>query len=135
MAWWVLEPEAITIILGPIDLPVPHSGDLAASMPKHVFTFPEDRPMTGYNTEIFTMDGKTLPADGILLGFPDRQIYSDPVGFPVSTKEVYQMVLVHHRPLHFFDGDIRGMVNYLLSMTREPSPRVSDYTMVSSLQH
>ena len=296
-----LEPETVTITFGPMDLPVPHSGDLAASMPKHFFALPEDRYMIGYKTEIFTMDGKTLPqeylhhillldmdqesiscpgeplffagagmemqetrfprgygvkldpthklmalvafyhkaaptknamarftiytapkdqtiqpmevyqvgvnvvcyskfdqrpsnqsdegieikpgvqvmkeplkflvdgcvkfayphshngallialenqtrqktllrtvpdvmADGTLLGFSDRQIYSDPVGFPVSTKEDYQMVLVHHRPLHL-DGDIRGMGNYLLYMTREPCPRVGDHTMVSSLQH
>ena len=292
-----LEPETITITFGPLDLPVPHSGDLAASMPKHYFNLPEDRYMTGYKTEIFTMDGKALPqeylhhillldtdqesiscpgeplffagagmemqetrfpkgygvrldpthklmalvafyhkaaptknalarftiytapkgqsvqpmevyqvgvnvvcyskfdqrpsnqsdegiainpgvhvmteplkflvdgcvkfayphshngallialenqtqkktllrtvpdvtADGTLLGFPERQVYSDPVGFQVSTKEDYQMVLVHHRLLQV-DGDIRGMGNYLLYMTREACPTVSRQTMVS----
>ena len=291
-----LEPETITITFGPIDLPVPHSGDLAASMPKHIFNLPEDRYMTGFKTEIFTMDGKALPqeylhhillmdttqesiscpgeplffagagmemqetrfpkgygvkldtthklmalvafyhkaaptknalarftiytapqgetihpmevyqvgvnvvcyskfdqrpsnqsdegieinpgvqvmreplkflvdgcvkfayphahngalliamenqtrrktllrtvpdvtADGTLLGFPNRQVYSDPVGFQVSAKEDYQMVLVHHRPLEMA-GDIRGMGNYLLYMTREACPTVGDQTMV-----
>lgn len=283
-----LEPESITITFGPVDLPAPHGGDLAASMPKHFFHLPEDRYMTGYKTEIFSMEGKPLPqeylhhillldmdqesiscpgeplffagagmemqetrfpkgygvkldtthklmalvafyhkaaptknalarftiytapkdqpvhpmevyqvgvnivcyskfdqrppnqsdegieihpgvqvmteplkflvdgcvkfayphshngalliamenqtrrqtllrtvpdvaADGTLLGFPARQVYSDPVGFQVSTKEEYQMVLVHHRPLHK-EGDIRGMGNYLLYMTRDACP-------------
>ncbi len=283
-----LEPDSITITFGPIDLPVGHSGDLAASMPKHFFNLPEDRYMTGYKTEAFTKKGEVLPreylhhillldmdqdsiscpgeplffagagmemretrfpeghgvkldkthklmalvafyhkaaptkdamarftiftapkgkdvhpmqvyqvgvnvvcfskfdqrpanqsdegifiepgvqvmkeplkflvdgcvkyayphshngallialenrtknetllrtvpdvqADGTLIGFPDRQIYSDPIGFPVSTKEDYQMVLVHHRPLEQ-QGDIRGMGNYLLYMTQEACP-------------
>ena len=275
-----LDPEAVTVTFGPIDLPVHHSGDLAASMPKHFFTLPEDRYMTGYKTEVFTKEGKALPqaylhhillldmdqdsiscpgeplffagagmemretrfpagygvkldqthklmalvafyhkaaptkdamarftiytapkekkvhpmevyqvgvnvvcysqfdqrpanqsdegiaiepgvqvikeplkflvggcvkfayphghngallialenrtrqqtllrtvpdvlSDGTLLGFPDRQVYSDPKGFPVSTTEEYEMVLVHHRPLEQ-QGDIRGMGNYLI---------------------
>jgi len=294
-----LEPEAITITFGPIDLPAPHSGDLAASMPKHFFTIPEDRYMTGYKTEIFTKNGKPLPreylhhillmdmdqesiscpgeplffagagmemretrfptghgvkldqthkllalvafyhkaaptkdamarftiytapkgeemhpmevyqvgvnvvcfskfdqrpanqsdegiaieagvqvmkeplkflvdgcvkfayphshngallialenrtrqqtllrtvpdvlADGTLLGFPDRQVYSDPIGFPVSTKEEYEMVLVHHRPLDQ-QGDVRGMGNYLLYMTREACPKKQDNITVASV--
>jgi len=294
-----LEPEAITITFGPIDLPAPHSGDLAASMPKHFFTIPEDRYMTGYKTEVFTKNGKPLPreylhhillmdmdqesiscpgeplffagagmemretrfptghgvkldqthkllalvafyhkaaptkdamarftiytapkgeemhpmevyqvgvnvvcfskfdqrpanqsdegiaieagvqvmkeplkflvdgcvkfayphshngallialenrtrqqtllrtvpdvlADGTLLGFPDRQVYSDPIGFPVSTKEEYEMVLVHHRPLDQ-QGDVRGMGNYLLYMTREACPKKQDNTTVASV--
>ncbi len=282
------QPQSVTITFGPIDLPVHHSGDLAASMPKHFFNLPEDRYMTGYKTEVLTKDGKSLPqeylhhillldtsqdsiscpgeplflagagmemretqfpanygvklnhthklmalvafyhkaaptkdamarftiytapkgaqmqpmlvyqvgvnvvcyskfdqrpanqsdegiaiepgvqvmkepvkflvngcvkfayphghngallialenhtrrqtllrtvpdvlADGTLLGFPDRQVYSDPTGFPVTTTDAYEMVLVHHRPLEQ-QGDIRGMGNYLLYMTKEPCP-------------
>ena len=293
-----LEPESIIITFGPIDLPVPHGGDLAASMPKHFFHLPEDRYMTGYKTEIFDGDGKPLPreylhhillldmdqesiscpgeplffagagmemretrfpkgfgvkldtthklmalvafyhkaaptphalarftiftapkgqsvhpmevyqvgvnivcyskfdqrpanqsdegiainpgvqvmteplkflvdgcvkfayphshngalliamenisrrqtllrtvpdvaADGTLLGFPQRQVYSDPLGFQVSSKEDYQMVLVHHRPLHKV-GDIRGMGNYLLYMTRDACPnRTTEQAMAA----
>ncbi len=280
--------DSIAITFGPLDLPAPHSGDLAASMPKHFFHLPEDRYMTGYKTEAFTQEGTPLPqeylhhillldmdqesiscpgeplffagagmemretrfpgghgvkldhthklmalvafyhkaaptknamarftiytapkgqtihplevyqvgvnvvcyskfdqrpanqsdegiainpgvqvmkeplkflvdgcvkfayphghngallialenhtrqqtllrtvpdvtSDGALLGFPDRQVYSDPVGFPISTKEEYEMVLIHHRPLQQ-QGDIRGMGNYLLYMTREACP-------------
>jgi len=293
-----LDPEAVTVTFGPIDLPVHHSGDLAASMPKHIFTLPEDRYMTGYKTEVFTKEGKALPqeylhhillldmdqdsiscpgeplffagagmemretrfptgygvkldqthklmalvafyhkaaptrdamarftiytapkekevhpmevyqvgvnvvcysqfdqrpanqsdegiaiepgvqvmkeplkflvggcvkfayphghngallialenrtrqqtllrtvpdvsSDGTLLGFPDRQVYSDPTGFPVSTTEEYEMVLVHHRPLEQ-QGDIRGMGNYLLYMTREACPDTQANTTVAS---
>lgn len=296
-----LEPESIIITFGPIDLPVPHGGDLAASMPKHLFHLPEDRYMTGYKTEIYTGNGKSLPqeylhhillldtdqesiscpgeplffagagmemqetrfpggygvkldrthqlmalvafyhkaaptkqayarftiytasknqfvqpmdvyqvgvnivcyskfdqrpanqsdegiaidpgvqvmteplrflvdgcvkyayphshngalliamenitrqqtllrtvpdvaADGTLIGFPPRQVYSDPVGFGVSSREDYQMVLVHHRPLHL-EGDIRGMGNYLLYMTREACPnRTTEQAMAAPLQ-
>ena len=294
-----LEPNSITITFGPIDLPVGHSGDLAASMPKHFFNLPEDRYMTGYKTEAFTKEGKELPReylhhillldmdqdsiscpgeplffagagmemretrfpvghgvkldhthklmalvafyhkaaptkdamarftiytapkgeelhqmqvyqvgvnvvcfskfdqrpanqsdegiaieagvhvikeplkflvdgcvkfayphshngallialenrtrkqtllrtvpdvllDGTLLGFPDRQVYSDPIGFPVSTKEEYEMVLVHHRPLEQ-QGDIRGMGNYLLYMTQESCPKADGTATLASI--
>ncbi len=293
-----LEPNAISITFGPIDLPAGHSGDLAASMPKHFFNLPEDRYMTGYKTEAFTKEGKALPReylhhillldmdqdsiscpgeplffagagmemretrfpvghgvkldqthklmalvafyhkaaptkdamarftiytaskekelnpmevyqvgvnvvcfskfdqrpanqsdegiaietgvhvikeplkflvdgcvkfayphghngallialenrtrqqtllrtvpdvlpDGTLMGFPDRQVYSDPIGFPVSTKEEYEMVLVHHRPLEQ-QGDIRGMGNYLLYMTRDSCPNTQATADVAS---
>ena len=298
-----LQPNSVTVTFGPIDLPVHHSGDLAASMPKHFFKLPEDRYMTGYATEVFTKEGKTLPqeylhhillldtnqdsiscpgeplffagagmemretrfpsgygvkldhthklmalvafyhkaaptkdamarftiytapkgeqmhpmevyqvgvnvvcyskfdqrpanqsdegiaiepgvhvmteplkflvdgcvkyayphghngallialenrtrqqtllrtvpdvlADGTLMGFPDRQVYSDPIGFPVTTTEEYEMVLVHHRPLEQ-QGDIRGMGNYLLYMTREacPTPEASDSVATAAEHH
>ena len=53
--------DTVTLTFGPIDLPSPHEGDLAASLPKHVFQLPEDTYMTGYKTEVFTKDGKALP--------------------------------------------------------------------------
>lgn len=58
-----VEPGKIVITFGPIDLPVHHSGDLAASIPKHFFTIPEDRFLIGYKSEVFTQDGTPLPAE------------------------------------------------------------------------
>ena len=80
---------------------------------------------------------RTVPdvlLDGTLVGFPDRQIYSNPVGFQVSTKEDYEMVLVHHRPLEQ-QGDIRGMGNYLLYMTQEACPTSQSTEAVASTAH
>ncbi len=77
---------------------------------------------------------RTVPdvlLDGTLVGFPDRQIYSNPVGFQVTTQEEYEMVLVHHRPLEQ-QGDIRGMGNYLLYMTQEACPKAADTGTVAS---
>lgn len=51
----------VTITFGPIDLPVGHAGDLAASMPKHVFELPEDMYLTGYKADVFLKDGTPLP--------------------------------------------------------------------------
>lgn len=279
-----LEDNTLTITFGPLDLPVGHSGDLAASMPKHFFHIPEDRYLVGYKSEVYTQAGQTLPneylhhillldmdqksiscpgeplffagagmelretkfppgygvkldrthklmalvafyhkaaptknamarftmylapkgerlhplevyqvgvnvvcfskfserpanqtdegiridpgvqvmsapltflvdgcvkfayphghdgvlmiglenqsagrtllrtvpmvgQDGSLIEFPDHQIYSDPQGFPVNTHDQYEMVLVHHRPLHQVE-EAFGMGNYLLYMTR-----------------
>lgn len=53
--------DTVTLTFGPIDLPSSHDGDLAASMPKHVFQLPEDMYMVGYKSEVFTKDGKPLP--------------------------------------------------------------------------
>ena len=50
-----------TITFGPIDLPSPHDGDLAASMPKHIFQLPKDRYLVGYKSAVFTKDGRPLP--------------------------------------------------------------------------
>ena len=53
--------EAVTLTFGPIDLPSSHDGELAASLPKHIFTLPEDKYMIGYKSEVFTKDGRALP--------------------------------------------------------------------------
>jgi len=53
--------KTVTVTFGPIDLPVPHSGDLAASMPRHIFELPEDVYMTGYKSSVYTQDGTQLP--------------------------------------------------------------------------
>jgi hypothetical protein len=63
---------------------------------------------------------RTVPKvtqDGTLIEFPLHQVYSDAQGFSVNTKEDYEMVLVHHRPLQQ-KSEAWGMGNYLLYMTR-----------------
>jgi len=63
---------------------------------------------------------RTVPKvkqDGTLIEFPPHQVYADAQGFPVNTKEDYEMVLVHHRPLQQKE-EAWGMGNYLLYMTR-----------------
>jgi len=54
------EADKITITFGPIDLPVGHSGDLAASMPKHFFSLPEDRHFVAFKSEVYTKEGTPL---------------------------------------------------------------------------
>jgi len=61
---------------------------------------------------------KTSP-DGALLAFLPHQVYKDPVGFSINTKDEYGMTMVYHRPLN----DLRhhfGMGNYLMYMTPGP---------------
>ena len=53
--------DSLTVTFGPIDLPVPHVGKLAASMPKHHFQLPKDMSMVGFKSDVFTKDGKKLP--------------------------------------------------------------------------
>ncbi len=56
-----LEDNILTLTFGPMDLPTGHDGDLAASIPKHIFQVVKDRHMVGYKSAIFTKDGKPLP--------------------------------------------------------------------------
>src|SRR5574338_328521 len=56
-----IENNVVTLTFGPVDLPSGHDGDLAASMPKHIFQLPRDMYMTGFKSEVFTKDGKQLP--------------------------------------------------------------------------
>ncbi|MFM8552745.1 MAG: hypothetical protein ACKOCD_10645 [Nitrospiraceae bacterium] len=56
-----LEGNTLTLTFGPMDLPTGHDGDLAASIPKHIFQVPKDRYLVGYKSAIFTKDGKPLP--------------------------------------------------------------------------
>lgn len=75
------EQDKIVITFGPIDLPVGHSGDLAASMPKHFFRLPEDRYLTGFKSEVLTKDGTPLPQEylhHILLVDMDQESISCP---------------------------------------------------------
>lgn len=53
--------DAVTLTFGPVDLPVEHAGELAASLPKHIFQLPEDKYMIGYKSEVFIADGQPLP--------------------------------------------------------------------------
>lgn len=52
-----LEGNTLTLTFGPMDLPTGHDGDLAASIPKHIFTLVKDRHMVGYKSAIYTKDG------------------------------------------------------------------------------
>ncbi|MBM4123866.1 MAG: hypothetical protein FJ246_02755 [Nitrospira sp.] len=56
-----LSGNTLTITYGPLDLPTGHDGELAASIPKHVFQVPQDRYLVGYKSAIFTKDGAPLP--------------------------------------------------------------------------
>src|SRR5215470_5346272 len=56
-----VKDNAVTLTFGPVDLPSGHDGDLAASMPKHVFQLPKDMYLVGYKSAVFTKDGKPLP--------------------------------------------------------------------------
>jgi hypothetical protein len=56
-----IKDNTVTLTFGPIDLPSGHDGDLAASMPKHVFQLPKDMYLVGYRSAVFTKDGKQLP--------------------------------------------------------------------------
>lgn len=53
--------NAVTVTFGPVDLPSAHDGELAASLPKHVFSLPEDMTMVGFRSSVFTKDGTPLP--------------------------------------------------------------------------
>lgn len=53
--------ESVTLTFGPIDLPSSHDGELAASMPKHIFQLPKDMYMVGFKSAVFTKEGKELP--------------------------------------------------------------------------
>ncbi|HET6674464.1 MAG TPA: hypothetical protein VFG71_03950, partial [Nitrospiraceae bacterium] len=56
-----IENNVVALTFGPVDLPSSHDGDLAASMPKHIFQLPRDMYMTGFKSEVFTKDGQQLP--------------------------------------------------------------------------
>ena len=53
--------DTVTLTFGPIDLPAGHAGELAASMPIHYFTVPEDRYVVGFHSSVQTPDGTNLP--------------------------------------------------------------------------
>ena len=53
--------NTVTVTFGPVDLPSAHDGELAASLPKHLFALPEDMMMVGYRSAVFTKDGTPLP--------------------------------------------------------------------------
>ena len=56
-----VQGNTVTLTFGPIDLPAAHDGDLAASMPKHIFELPKDMYLVGYKSAVFTKEGKSLP--------------------------------------------------------------------------
>jgi hypothetical protein len=56
-----MEGDTLTLTFGPVDLPTGHDGDLAASIPKHIFQLPKDRYLVRYKSAIFAKDGTPLP--------------------------------------------------------------------------
>jgi hypothetical protein len=56
-----IQGNSVTLTFGPIDLPAAHDGDLAASMPKHIFELPKDMYLVGFKSAVFTKGGKVLP--------------------------------------------------------------------------
>ncbi|MGH7230971.1 MAG: hypothetical protein ACREJU_06365, partial [Nitrospiraceae bacterium] len=55
------DDRSMAITFGPVDLPVAHQGDLAASLPKHIFELPHDVVFIGFQASIFSEDGSALP--------------------------------------------------------------------------
>jgi len=55
------EGNRVTVTFGPVDLPSGHDGELAASLPKHVFKLPDDMTMVGFRSSVFLKDGTPLP--------------------------------------------------------------------------
>jgi hypothetical protein len=55
------QDNRVTITFGPVDVPSGHDGDLAASLPKHVFSLPEEMTLVGFRSAVFTKDGRPLP--------------------------------------------------------------------------
>ncbi len=53
--------NTVTVTFGPVDLPSAHDGELAASLPKHIFSLPEEMTMVGFRSAVFTKDGTPLP--------------------------------------------------------------------------
>ena len=56
-----IEGNTVTLTFGPIDLPSAHDGELAASMPKHIFELPKDMYLVGFKSAVFTKEGRPLP--------------------------------------------------------------------------
>lgn len=67
---------------------------------------------------------RTVPdvnGDGSFREFLPHQVYKDSQGFQVTKGDEYQMVMVHHHPLHKQELQ-HGMGNYLLYMTPGSCP-------------
>jgi len=70
---------------------------------------------------------RTVPdvdIDGTFREFQPHQVYKNSQGFPVTKEEDYEMVMVHHHPLHKQEFH-HGMGNYLLYMTPGACPSKS----------
>lgn len=76
-----MQSNTMTLTFGPIDLPSSHDGELAASMPKHIFEVPKDRYLVAFRSAVFTKEGTPLPRQylhHILLINVDKQSVSCP---------------------------------------------------------
>ncbi len=56
-----IDGNTVTLTVGPVDLPVAHAGELAASVPIYYFTLPKDMYLVKFKSAVFTKDGKVLP--------------------------------------------------------------------------
>ncbi|MBS0170119.1 MAG: hypothetical protein JSR62_07155 [Nitrospira sp.] len=68
---------------------------------------------------------RTVPevdADGTFRDFLPHQVYRNGTGFTVTKQDDYEMVMVHHHPLHNHNIQ-HGMGNYLLYMTPGACPQ------------
>ena len=64
-----------------------------------------------------------VESNGNLRGFLPHQVYSNPRGFPVNTKDEYEMTMVYH--LNRQESlDLHGMGNYLLYVMPGPCEHV-----------
>lgn len=77
-----------------------------------------DNKTTG-KTLLRTVPDVTM--DGGFKAFKPHQVYKDPVGFSVNTRDEYEMTMVHHKTLED-QREIYGMGNYLMYMTPGPCP-------------
>jgi len=76
-----IQGNTVTLTIGPVDLPVEHAGELAASVPIYYFRLPRDMYMTSFKSAVFTKDGRSLPNNylhHILLINTDRESVSCP---------------------------------------------------------
>ncbi|MEE9204079.1 MAG: hypothetical protein V3U08_03605, partial [Nitrospirales bacterium] len=67
---------------------------------------------------------RTVPdvaPNGTFLAFRPHQVYNDARGFSVNSRDDYEMIMVHHHPLHN-PQVLHGMGNYLLYMTPGDCP-------------
>jgi hypothetical protein len=73
--------NAVTLTFGPIDLPSGHEGDLAASMPKHVFQLPKDMYMVGFKSAL-NNDKQSVSCPGEPLFFSGAGLEMTEAKFP-----------------------------------------------------
>ena len=77
-----------------------------------------DNKTTG-KTLLRTVPDVTL--DGAFKAFQQHQVYQDPVGFSVNSRDEYEMTMVYHKAPDD-KREMYGMGNYLMYMTPGSCP-------------